>query len=471
MVSLGYLRLCFTYLYGGFMKKFAILFLFMCFIGASVFAAGASDEGTEAGSGIKTPIERYNPGFVFPTERIQLDYWHVLGTREGFHELVREMADEYESIHPNVTINIRDVPNAQQRAIFTTAFEANTAADVVWIEAQLGLLHDGLLPAPDWAVKMMEETFTDYALSLSKVDGTYYGWSGAEVDVGQMLYYRKDLFREAGLDPENPPTTLEEMLEAAKALTKFDSSGNMTQAGIALRYAGGPQGIGDKFSKYAAAFMDTQSEFFYNADYSDVMFDSEAWIAAAQFYQDLIFKDKVSNTTLPTPINAFAQGLAAMTNRESFFAGWLASNAPDAEYGIAPMVNGDYETGAMPWLAFQGVTVNAENPDVAWDFNMFLVEPQNELQIVKNNGGMSRYKQFQDDPYFKTLPYYDVYVDSITNRPIVRNPYLDPNSLVAEWETKVGEIAVELLTNPDADARELMTELAEFGRNRLSEVR
>ncbi len=455
------------------MKKLLVLMLMMLIAAGVVFASGSTDEeiAVPAENRVKTPIERYNSGFEFPTDKIELDYWHVLGSREGFHELVREIADEYENIHPNVKINIRDVPNGQQRAIWTTAFEAGTAPDLGWIEAQLGLMHDGMMPAPDWAIKMMEESFTDYALSLCKVDGTYYGWNGAEVDVGQMLYYRKDLFREAGLDPENPPSTLDEMVEAAKVLTKFDADGNMTQAGIALRYAGGPQGIGDKFSKYAAAFLNTEKEFFYVTDYSDIIFDSQGWIDAAQFYQDLIFKYKVSNTILPTPMNAFAQGLAAMTNRESFFAGWLDANAPDAEYGIAPLVSGDYPTGAMPWLALQGVTVNSENPDVAWDFNMFLVEPENEIRIVKNNGGMSRYKKFQDDPYFKTLPYYNVYNEVINNRPIVRNPYLDPNTLVAEWETRIGEIAVEVITNPDADPEALMKELAAYGRDRLAEVR
>lgn len=455
------------------MKKLLTILLLLVVSASVAFATGTEEESATpaAGSGVQTPIEKYNPGYAFPTEDIELDYWHVLGTREGFHELAGDIAAVYESIHPNVSINIRDVPNGQQRAIWTAAFEAGTAPDVGWIETQLGLLNNALLPAPDWAVDMMEESFTDYALSLSRVDGTYYGWSGAEVDVGQMLYYRKDLFREAGLDPDDPPSTIAELIEAAEALTKFDDNGNMIQAGIALRYAGGPQGIGDKFSKYAAAFMDTTTEFFYNEDYTDVMFDSPGWIAAAQLYQDMIFEYEVSNTILPTPINAFGQGLAAMTNRESFFAGWLAANAPDAEYGIAPLVSGDYPTGAMPWLAIQGVTVDSENPDVAWDFNMFLAEPENEIQIVKNNGGMSRHVQFQDDPYFKTLPYYDVYVEMTTERPIVRNPYLDPNSLVAEWETKVGEVAVELLTNPDADAEQLMRELAEYGRARLAEVR
>jgi len=40
-----------------------------------------------------------------------------------------------------------------------------------------------------------------------------------------MLYYNKDMFRAAGLDPEKPPRTFDEFAEAARALTIKDSSG------------------------------------------------------------------------------------------------------------------------------------------------------------------------------------------------------------------------------------------------------
>jgi ABC-type glycerol-3-phosphate transport system substrate-binding protein len=165
-----------------------------------------------------------------------------------------------------------------------------------------------------------------------------------------------------------------------------------------------------------------------------------------------------------------------MTNRESFFAGWLKENAPDAEYGIAPLASGKsplgkYQTGAMPWLALNCVTVDSKNPDVAWDFNMFLVNEDNELRIAKNNGGMSRLKSAQDDPYFKTLPYYEVFQIMTTQRPIVRNVYLDPNTLQAELEAKLGEAAVELLTNQNADAARLMRDMAAYGRKRLAEIK
>jgi len=461
------------------MKKGFLVLLIVLTVGAGAFASGSQEAAAPAAApGVeraKTPIEIYNPGFSFPSEKIELSYWHCLGSRPGFHELAQKFAAEYSQLHPNVSISVRDIPNAQQRAIWSAAFESKTAPDVAWIEAQVGLMAKGLRVAPPWAVKMMEEAFTPYALTLSKVGGQYFGWSGAEVDAGQMLYYRKDMFRENGLDPEDPPIHLPEWLEAAKKCTKYDSSGRMTVAGVSVRYAGGHQGIGDKFSKYGAAFVDTRKRFYYNEDYSDVIFDDPGWIEAAQFFHDLVFKHEVTNTTLPIPITAVAQGLAAMTNRETFYAGWLKENAPDVEYGIGPLPSGKaplgrYMTGAMPWLALQSVTVDSKNPEVAWDFNMFFLTPNRELAMVKNNGGMSRLKVHQEDPFFKSLPYYDVYVTMTEDRPIVRNVYLDPKTLQAELEAKLGEAALTLLTDSRADAARLMKDLAAYGRQRLKEI-
>jgi multiple sugar transport system substrate-binding protein len=459
------------------MKKALISLVILLATAALLFAGGQTTMQPEmepAGAAEKTPIEQYSLGFAFPTEKIELSYWHVLGTRPGFDELANEIAAAYTAIHPNVSITVRAIPNAQQRAIFSAAFESNTAGDIVWVEAQVGLMAKALLPAPAWAETLMEELFTPYVLSLSKVKDRYYGWSGAEVDAGQMLYYRSDLFREAGLNPDDPPEFTTELLDAAQKLTKMEG-GQMSQAGIALRYAGGHQGIGDKFSKYAAAWVDTSKNFYYNADFTDVIFDDRGWIEAGQFFHDLVFNYKVTNTTLPTPIQAFGLGLAAMTNRESFFAGWMKENAPDAEYGIAPLASGKaphggYRTGAMPWLALNCVTVDSKNPDVAWDFNMYLVNEENELRIAKNNGGMSRLKSAQDDPYFRDLPYFEVFQTMTNERPIVRNVYLDPNTLQAELEAKLGEAAVDLLTNDKADADALMKGMAEYGRKRLREI-
>jgi multiple sugar transport system substrate-binding protein len=419
----------------------------------------------------KTPIQVYNPSYVFPTGKVNLSYWHSLEGRPGYHELALEIANEYMKIHPNVSIEIRKIPNSQQRAIWVAAFESHTAPDVAWIETQVGLLSKGLREAPAWAVKMIESTFTPYAASLSRINGKYYGWTGAEVDAGQMLYYNKGMFRAAGLDPNKPPKNMAEFLDYAKKLTKYDANGNISVAGVALRYSGGNQGVGDKFSKYAMPFMDTTKAFYYNSNFTDVVFDSPEWLEGATYVRDLVFKHKVTNTSLPIPDQAVAQGLAAMTFRESFYANFLRDNSPTMEFGIAPFPVGKYPTGAIPWLGMMGVSTDSRNPDIAWDFAMFMANEKNELRMAKNNGGFSRLKAFQDDPFFKTLPYFDTYRTMTEQRPLVQNPYLDPNALQAELEAKLGEVAVQILTDPKADTAKLLKDLAAYGRKRLQEIK
>ena len=53
-----------------------------------------------------------------------------------------------------------------------------------------------------------------------------------------MLYYNKDAFAAAGLDPENPPRTFDEFAEAARKLTLKDASGTVTQYGGAFAVYG-----------------------------------------------------------------------------------------------------------------------------------------------------------------------------------------------------------------------------------------
>jgi sn-glycerol 3-phosphate transport system substrate-binding protein len=49
-----------------------------------------------------------------------------------------------------------------------------------------------------------------------------------------VLYWNKDMFREAGLDPDKAPANWDEMLDFAKKLTKKDASGNVTTWGIQI---------------------------------------------------------------------------------------------------------------------------------------------------------------------------------------------------------------------------------------------
>ncbi len=53
-----------------------------------------------------------------------------------------------------------------------------------------------------------------------------------------ILYYNKTAFKDAGLDPEKPPRTWEEVAAAGRALTKRDASGKVTRYGVSLAVYG-----------------------------------------------------------------------------------------------------------------------------------------------------------------------------------------------------------------------------------------
>lgn len=53
-----------------------------------------------------------------------------------------------------------------------------------------------------------------------------------------MLYYNKDLFKAAGLDPNKPPRTYAEVLDAAKKLTKKDAAGKVQVIGYGISIYG-----------------------------------------------------------------------------------------------------------------------------------------------------------------------------------------------------------------------------------------
>ena len=55
-----------------------------------------------------------------------------------------------------------------------------------------------------------------------------------------VLYYNKELFKAAGLDPNKGPATWAEMTDYAKKLTRKDASGKVTQFGVQIPSSGFP---------------------------------------------------------------------------------------------------------------------------------------------------------------------------------------------------------------------------------------
>ena len=124
-----------------------------------------------------------------------------------------------------------------------------------------------------------------------------------------VLYWTKDLFKDAGLDPERPPAHWNEMVEYAKKLTKRDASGNVTQWGLQVPSSGFPYWLFQGFT--------TQNDvLLMNEAGTQTSYDKPAVIEALQYWVDLGQKHKVMQAGIiewgTTPKDFFEKKMAMM---------------------------------------------------------------------------------------------------------------------------------------------------------------
>lgn len=117
-----------------------------------------------------------------------------------------------------------------------------------------------------------------------------------------VAYYNKDKFKEAGLDPESPPKTWDEMVEAGKALTKDGSWGLMIPS------------TGYAYWMFQALAIQNGKELM-SADGQHTYFDDPAVVEALEFWRALAEEDKImpsGTIEWGTLRQAFLEGQTAM---------------------------------------------------------------------------------------------------------------------------------------------------------------
>ena len=124
-----------------------------------------------------------------------------------------------------------------------------------------------------------------------------------------VLYYNKEAFKDAGLDPNRPPATWQEMADYAKKLTKRDASGKVTQWGVQIPSSGFPYWL-------FQALVIENGVTLMNAAGTETYYDKPEVIAALQYWVDLVNKDKVHPPGIvewgTTPKDFFERKVAMM---------------------------------------------------------------------------------------------------------------------------------------------------------------
>lgn len=191
-----------------------------------------------------------------------------------------------------------------------------------------------------------------------------------------LLYYNVEMFREAGLDPDNPPKTIEELDIAAEKLNKINGS-NIDRLGFIPWIDAGD----DAFLWgwiFGANFVNEETG---NVELNDDhLVNMYNWMNKyAQKYDPEKIKSFTSGFGGAfSPDHPFFQGKVAMTLNGNWFANALKIYAPDMEYRVAaiPFPEGGREKATTFGTNVFMIPKGAKNPAAALKFIQFAGKPE-----------------------------------------------------------------------------------------------
>ena len=191
-----------------------------------------------------------------------------------------------------------------------------------------------------------------------------------------LLYYNKEHFKAAGLNPDKPPQTWAELVDAAKKLTTADHMG-----------FGLPEGY-DYMGWIMEALCMSNGGRYYNEEYGgEVYYDTPTMLGAAQFVEDLVFKHKVMQQGVVEGgalSTNFLAGKVSMMLLSTGSLSFVRDNMKQA-YGVAFVpknVRNAVPIGGGSLVMFKGL--NDEQKAAGWKFAKW-------LSSTETLGGWSRF--------------------------------------------------------------------------------
>jgi sn-glycerol 3-phosphate transport system substrate-binding protein len=230
-------------------------------------------------------------------------------------KLIDKFAQDFQADNPGIKVNPIYAGTYQETIVKAlTAHKAGAApATSVLLSTDMFTLidEDAIVPVDEFIKtdddkKWLQSFFPGFMLN-SQTGGKTWGIPFQRSTV--VMYWNKELFKEAGLDPDKAPNTWEEQVEFAKKLTKRDASGNVTQWGMQVPSSGFPYWLFQCFSTQAGAILANQ-------DGNKTAYDAPGVIEALQYWVDLAQKHKVHPTGIvewgTTPKTFFERKCAMM---------------------------------------------------------------------------------------------------------------------------------------------------------------
>jgi sn-glycerol 3-phosphate transport system substrate-binding protein len=163
----------------------------------------------------------------------ELTMYYPIAVGGKLTEVVDSIVDKFEAANPDISVNAiysGNYDDTRVRALSALASgEPAQLAVMFSIDAYDLIEQDLVVPFEDVATSDADKewlgSFYPALMANGQIEGKTWGIPFQRSTI--VAYYNKDLFRAAGLDPEAPPKTWDEMISMGKALTKDDTYGLM----------------------------------------------------------------------------------------------------------------------------------------------------------------------------------------------------------------------------------------------------
>jgi lactose/L-arabinose transport system substrate-binding protein len=321
--------------------------------------------------------------------------WNIAA--KALHELVPEFNRQY----PDVRVQVVEIPHDEANAKFKIAVSTGVDFPDVWdTEGTVtsDYIKSGALADITERATKYRNDFVEYKWGEVTDNGRIYALPWDTAPVG--LFYRRDIFSAAGVDPEKI-ITWDDYIEAGKKVTKdVNGDGKPDQYMTLLSRK---VDVGETFqiilSQFGGSIVDESGAFAFN---------SPAGIQTVQLMRRMMdagigadigwWSAEMFDGIRSGQIASLVQGV------------WMGGQIKEA----APLTAGKWGVTSLPAVTQNGVrtavrggsnlaiTSKSKNQDAAWKFIEFaLARKESQLQMYKNWGIFPALKAAYQDPVFK----------------------------------------------------------------------
>jgi len=318
---------------------------------------------------------------AFAQAPVEVSFYYPVAVGGPITKTIDGYAAEFEKDNPG--IKLRPIYSGSYQESIAKALTAVKASDPPVLSILLStdmytlIDEDAIIPFDDVmkpADQAWAKSFYPSFMENSQTGGKTWGIPFQRSTI--VLYWNKEMFKAAGLDPNRPPQTWAEQLDYAQKLTKRDASGNVSQWGIQVPSSGFPYWLFQAFAIQNGVNL-------MNAAGTQTYYDRPEVIAALSYWVDLARKHKVHPEGIvewgTTPRDFFERKMAMMWTTTGNLTN--VKNNAKFDFGVAMLPAGKQRgspTGGGNFYLFKKTT--PAQREAALKFVKWATQPERAAQ-------------------------------------------------------------------------------------------